>query len=135
MKPLPTKSALDSRSESLPLVSIPSGLLKVVGQQFSLLLNEGNLARTVLLVLGVQEVTFVSQKDLHSIGCHKEDVSRVFINLTLEVQDLFWASQDGCLGGFGLRVFLEELPVVVAVQLRTTQEQESDLIIVFLLQA
>ena len=120
MEPVPTQSALYSRSESLPLVPIPSGFLQVLGQQLTFLLDEGNLGRAVLLVLGVQEVTFVSQDDLHSIGGHKEDVSSVFINLTLEIQDLLRSSQNGSLSGFGLSILLEGLPVVTAVQLRST---------------
>ena len=115
-------------------MTISSGLLQVHGQQVALLLDEGYLDRAFLLFLVVQEVAFVSQKNLHSVGGHKEDVSGVFINLTLKVQDLFWACQDGRLGGFCLRVLLEDLPVATAVQLGSAQKEEPYLIIVFLFQ-
>ena len=83
----------------------------------------------------MEKVILVPQQDVHSGACDAENISGVFINVPLEVQDVFWFCQEGSLICLGLSVFLKGLPVLVGVHLLFVEKQKLHLIKVFMFEA
>ena len=75
----------------------------------------------------VKKVSFVFEKELHSPSCNMQDVSSVFIDVSLKIHDLFRPGNESCLGGLGLCVLLKGFAIGIGVHLLGLKEQEFDL--------
>ena len=74
------------------------------------LLNQRHLVRRVKGLLRVQEVALVFQKDVHPGSRDTQNISRVLVDVFLEVEDLFIARVSGKDLGQVIRI-LKGLPV------------------------
>lgn len=81
-------SALYPRPVGGPLVSVSLRLLQEEGQDVFLLLDHAHFDIGCRWGLLVQEVILAGEKDVHSGPCDTQDISGVFVNVPLKVQDV-----------------------------------------------
>ena len=75
------------------------------------------------------------EEDVHPVSSNTEDISGVFVDVFLEVDDVFRPGQKGSLSGLGLSILLKGFPVEVGVHLVSIEEEKTNLIEVLMFQS